>query len=354
MNEYEKQMLDLYKKSLKQDGDNFKGIVCPTTYGEDKECPLCDMCKEILFDKSIQKEDPLRERASNMNRKKRFYSNAYFVSNPSEVVVLEYGDKIFNQLLAGQMDQLSEWKNFFDPKDGCNLFVSKTQGATRKQVDYYVEARRSSSPIVDPSVLSKMYNLDKILELMDMGKVKPFYQSKFQAGVKTELRILPSWLGPGIPKFFSTVIYHYVNQDEFTQAMARKFNPVKKIPLAPPAEIRTTVTVLPTGSGTSTATWPDETRQGTQKQEEPKKKVDDILAKWGLLAEDDELKGTQGVKKDVMNVSDTVSKPACFGDWDETSPECTVECKEDGFSEACAAEYQRRKELRRAARKLQR
>lgn len=347
MNDYERQMMDLYKKSLK-DGDNFKGIVCPTTYGEDKECPLCDMCKEVLFDKSIQKEDPLRERASNMNRKKRFYSNAYFISNPSDVVVLEYGDKIFNQLLAGQMDQLSEWKNFFDPRDGCNLFVSKTQGATRKQVDYHVEARRSSSPIIDPSVLSKMYNLDKILELMDTGQVKAFYQSKFQAGVKTEVRILPSWLGPNIPKFFSIVIYHYVNQDEFTQAMSRKFNPVKKIPLAPPTEF------IGHDGYAAPSVWPDSTKQGTQKQavEEPRKKVDDILAKWGLLAEEDELRPEK--QPSLTDTKTEVSKPACFGDWDETSPECTVECKGDGFSEACAAEYLRRKELRRAARKLQR
>lgn len=347
INDYEREMLDLYKKSLKNDQENFKGIVCPTTYGEDKECPLCEMCKEVLWDKTIAKEDPLRERASNMNRKKRFYSNIYFASNPTEVVVFEYGDKIFNQLLAGQMDELSEWKNFFDPKNGCNLLISKTQGATKKQVDYYVEARRNSSPIIDPSVLSKMFNLDTILELMDTGKVKPFYQSKFQAGVKTEIRILPSWLGPGVPKFFSSVIYHYVNQDEFTQAMARKFNPVKKIPLKPPTEMRTTVTVMPTPSDTGTMTWPDTTRQGTQKQEEPKKKsVDDILAKWGLLADDD------GAKKEEQKC--TTEKPACWGDYDEDSPECTTECRTEGWSESCAAESDRRKELRRAARKLQR
>jgi hypothetical protein len=221
--DYEREMLDLYKRTTDEKGQSFEGQVCPSTDGH--PCRLDDLCKEVLWNKDIVPSDPIRKRASDLNRKERYYSNIYFVANPNEVVLLEYGVKLFNQLIAFQMDPQSEVKNFFDAKTGRNLLVGKTQGATKRDVEYKVTPRINTSQVSHPELLKRLYDLSNVTALIKSGKVKPLYQSKLEKS--TEIRVLPSWLGPQSSIFFTMVKYHYnISAEDFALCQAGKINPV--------------------------------------------------------------------------------------------------------------------------------
>ncbi len=310
--EYEREMMDFYKKSTNEGkGEMYKGHLCPTTYK--KECRLCDLCKEVLIDKKRHPEgDPIRERASSLNRKERYYSNIIFLSNPSEVVVIEYGVKLFNQLIAGQMDPLSQWKFFFDPKNGRNLRLTKTQGATKKQVEYKIEPNFNPSPLPDLSVLKRLVNLTDIVALKDAGKVQTVYQSKIDNNA--EFRILPSWLGPGVTKFFESAIWHFnLSDEDFNACQAGKVNPVmNKYEVSSPGQVYTPPPVPEVEDLSALA---DEY-------------VDDVIV---------------GDEKDTLEEPDI-----CFGLYQTGDDKCE-QCK---FAKNCIVQLKQRMEKRQNAKRL--
>lgn len=334
MSEYEKEMVDLYKKSLGEKQD-FKGIVCPQTYK--RSCRLCELCKEVLF-KKLPKEDLLRLLASRLNSKERYYSNIIFLAEPTEIVVLEYGPKIFKQLLAMQMDETASWKDFMQPMTGRNLIIERMVGATREQTDYYVKPK-DPSKLTNMEVLNKLindpkYNLTNIIDNIESGGIKPLYQSKLDKRV--EIRILPSWLGPEyMAKFFQKVDYHYnISEEEFRATLAGEINPVRLV---------TALQEIP------------------KKQEEKKP----IPTAWGAKPSSTSVGGTSsyGVSKmevptpksnvpDVSFDSDT-DFPPCYGDYDEGDQECIVKCKgEAGWADGCKAYRDEKLSKRRRARSL--
>ena len=336
---YEEEMKTLYLKSIGEGKDLFKGIVCPRTLGE--PCKLCELCKEILFNRSIPKGDPLRVRASSLNAKFRYYSNVIFLANPREVVIFEYGEKIFRQLIAGQMNPVSEWKDFMHPVSGRNLFITKIQGATREQVDYYVEPRLQATKLPDPSVLEALgkdkHNLSNIIQLLSNDTVKPIYQSKLDK--KTEVRLLPSWLGPEkYVKFYEKVDYHFnISKEEFEATQKGLLNPVKGLTLQKPA-----VEKITAGN--------------------PVPKDIGSLSSWGIVSEatsmkeedDQELELEQmGVLTSQIGLPEELPPPACHGEYDETNDECKIECAKDGWADTCKLKYEKELARRRIAKRLQ-
>lgn len=319
--DYEREMLELYNKSVNKSTPSF-GVLCPSTHG--KACRLDDLCKEILWDKSIPKDAPIRQKASDLNRKERYYSNVIFMSNPTEVVVLEYGVKLFNQLIALQMDALSEFKYFFDAKKGRNLFIKKTQGAQKRDVDYKVTPRVAISALPDPSVLKKLNDLSNIHALVKAGKVKPVYQSKLEKD--TEIRILPSWLGLEYTKFFEKLFYHYnISEDDFNLCQSGKTNPIKN-PYAL-GEVKTGVEL------------PSQT---------PMEQADVIEGYAEELSDAAIDKMVEAVEEADQMTEGTEECPICFGMYDTNN----IKCLQCSYEAACDEEHKNKIRKREAARKL--
>jgi hypothetical protein len=334
--DYLKEMADLYKKSLGEKQD-YSGIVCPTTFK--KPCRLCELCKEILFDKqNYPKEHPIRAKASSMNAKQHYYSNVLFLANPTEIVVFEYGDKVFKQLLALQMDETQPWQNFWHPAEGRWLVVERIQGATREQVDYYVKPR-DVTKLPDMGVLAKLaedkYNLTNIVDNVKAGTVKPVYQSKLDK--LTTLRVLPSWLGPDYAfKFFEKVDFHYnISEDDFRATLAGEINPIRStVTTQKPAVTQVNVD-KPSANSSS---WGD---YATPKKEE-KKPEPAVLpvtnAETGKLEEEQ-----TGFDDDEF--------PVCYGDFDPKETSCSPKKCPD-WLEGCKKYTQEKMDKRRTARRL--
>jgi hypothetical protein len=355
MNEYEAEMLALYKKSLGEKTD-FHGIVCPVSYK--KPCRLCELCKEVLFNRSIPKEAPLRKRASSLNSKQHYFSNVVYLADPTTVGVLEYGDKIFKQLLAMQMNPDQGFQDFWHPIAGRWLIIERIQGATKEQVDYYVKPK-DPSKIMDMSVLGNMFDLGRIVELIAEGKVKSVYQSKLE---KTSiLRILPSWLGPDYAmKFFQKVDYHYnISEDDFKACQAGEINPVRIDggQAAPTAEKewKPIGTEPPIKQG-----WVGVTEQ--TKQTPPKTENEKMEEMWRKSTQtatpstfdknvEQEPKPTDGRKEPGMVDEDEL--PPCYGDFDPSAPDCTPKACSD-WSDGCKAYREEKLAKRRTAKRLSR
>jgi hypothetical protein len=345
-NAYLQEMKDLYNRTL-QTGNKISGIVCPHSYDtRDKkgDCRLCELCKTILINRDTPKNDPLKEKARNVNSKKKFYSNIILLANPSEVVVLEYGEKIFNKLIAGQMDELSEWKNFMHPAQGRNLYVTKVKiGPEKKDVDYNVEPRMSTSPLTDPSVLTRLYDINNIMALIESGKVKPVYQSKFDFQ-KTEVRFLPSGDKTKPLMFFKLVLWHYnVSKEEFDAIQRGIYNPITGIY----TQLKESFTPEPLN--------PSYPKDMMQKQSVPKTLSNaDLMAEWGGgLPEETADLDVGGDPMEENFETEIGVEPICFGQFDKDNATCTGKCLEaDGWGLACKKIAEERLALRARAKRL--
>lgn len=372
--QYEKEMLDLYNRSLKQGKeDQFSAIFCPTNYGE--PCILCDMCKEILFDKRTYDKTPAQEKARELNRKNHYFSNIIFIANPMDIVLFDYGEKyIFNKLLGYQMDPDSDHKDFFHPIRGKNITITKQQlGADRKSVSYDVEARSMATKLPNMAVLQKLeediYNLDHITENIRAGKIRPLPQYKLPVQ-KTELRWLPSWLGPDIPKFYTHIIMHHnISDIEFTAIQNGKLDPFKLL------RTKTSVYIQQPSNSPVDDNEGKLAALATMQSlisgaEEVAKKT---VSKWGAYVDaTTPVKPAAKLKTIVEPPTDKVLDaplpdnlleedepqpvlPACYGKlFDANNTECTEECAEDGWMAGCqkAMESANRLAARQRAKKV--
>lgn len=332
--DFEKQMYEDYLNTFKSSQEESKKpIICPETF-KGKVCKLCELCKQILFNKNL-KTPQLTDAAGNLNRKFKYYSSITFpLVNPAEIYVFEYGMKIYKKLMAMHMDPQSEYKGFYHPTTGRNLQIIKTPDPNPKKTSYDVEPRSMATPLVDMSVLTRLPKLDQILELLKTNSVKVISQSKFSPN-RTEVRFLPSWFGPGFEIFWSRIKYHYqVSQDTFDAIQRGEIDPFAEFrdpkisPLTSPVRqepIRPTVATSPVKTG-----WEDFLSQT---------KPASITTHTEVVS----------AAADVEEDDDTY--PECHGKFDSTNPECTGPCKEDGWAESCE-ERAKEKAKRKTARRL--
>jgi hypothetical protein len=348
MTDYMKEMEEHWKRINKQGGDDtYHTVTCPSTWG--RPCKLCDLAKAILFNKKdYPEEHPLRKKARELNRKNLYYSNIILLQSPFDIVVFEYGDKIFKRLLRFQMDpEFGDYKDFMHPVNGFNMIIDKIPAADKRQTDYAVEPRRASSTLPNAEALLKAiqdprFNLTEIVNNNLNGLVKPFNQKKLPNG-KTEIRILPSWLGPKyMGKFFQHVLVHYnITQEDYDKVAAGALNPFTDAP----AQAYQTVTTaaVPT---TPTPTVPTEDWGiAWNVKPAPAAKVE---------APPTQLQGYSMPKDaDLPDMtSDGGSPPMCFGDYDQTDPECTGACTNDGWGAQCKTGWEERKSRRQGAKNI--
>lgn len=340
--EYLKEMQEIYERSLNQGRDKkkFSRVTCPHTYDTattKNSCVLCDLCKETIWDRSKPKDDPIKLMARKYSFKKKYYSNILFASKPDEIIILEYGDKIFNKLIAAQMDKISEWKNFMHPTQGRNLYITKVKiGPETKDVDYNVEPRMSTSALPNIQILTKLINLDNVIAEIESGRIIPVPQSKFEFS-KTEVRVLPSGDKMKPLKFFKMVFWHEnLTKEEFEAIMAGKYNPIVGLYTAPAEVVRPQTKLV-----------------------KPESKVvtnEDLLADWGL--NESEVKEEEPIQEGIEAEGgeesdvDTSVEPICFGQYDKANTVCNGKCQGSGWGESCKKLFEEKLAIRNRAKRL--
>jgi len=323
--QYEQEMQKLYNELMKNKGEGGETnppIVCPSTF--DKPCRLCDLAKTILFKKDNE-GTPIRQKASELNRKQSYYSNVLFPTNPSEIVVFQYGHSIWKELMLFQMGPGSEVADWLHPQTGRNVIITKTvAGGNKRRTQYSTKARITASPLLDMSVLRQLslpqYQLSNVLDLIKSGTIKPFYQSQLQEG-PNELRFLPSWLGPGITKFFQLVLYHYgFSEEEFNMIQRGDLNPFAGMDYSVEPE-KPKVSIVPGPSSTNSISSKD------LWSEFPIEEAPKVTTAPAIVA--------------PSATQEANPSPPCFGkQFDPNDEECIVECAADGWAEPCKIAFE--------------
>lgn len=314
--QHEQEMQNKYKKGADSGGGaKITSIVCPHYY--DQPCKVCDLTYGY-YQLRLGKEHYLRQKAHDLNRKIRYYSNVLFPANPSEVVLFEYGDVIHRMLYSFFSDDDSEYKGFTDPVNGRNCVIKKTvPGGNKRLTDYFVEMKAQISQIPNPAVLSSLHNLDKVVELIETGKVKPYYQSQLTDG-RTELRILPSWLGPKFKVFYVEVPYHYITKEEFDSITNGKTNPFADV-----------------GVGTKVQRQPDPIIVTPSNPGNPWEGIFSEAPKHNPNAPTPSYDMQEPMAASQTTVPQDVEDPICIGSFDVNSPLCTSRCATLGFLDKC-------------------
>lgn len=189
----------------KSDSDK-KGqtVICPTTAGDNKPCPVCELVKE-LYSLSKKKDDTYSKQARDLGRKKRVYMNAIdrsddlskFKKNDegkwintetdkqeSPIKVLAVGITVLKQLLGIITDP--EYGDITDPEEGLDVIITKS-GSGQMNTEYDTKTVRKNSPIGfddwkdnlnDLSQLSKAKSYEDIAALLTGEKAKESEESE--------------------------------------------------------------------------------------------------------------------------------------------------------------------------------
>ena len=143
---------------------NKKGtmVVCPTTWGDNKRCPVCDASKEFKG-LSKKKDDAMDKQSNQLYRKKRVYMNAIdrsvdiaALAKDAEgnyldaegkvfepVQILGVGTTIYKAIIGIICDP--EYGDITDAVAGLDVIITKA--GTGMNTDYEVKTVRKESPI---------------------------------------------------------------------------------------------------------------------------------------------------------------------------------------------------------------
>lgn len=173
---------------------NKKGtmVICPTTNGDDKPCPVCELAKQF-YKMSAKKDDKYSKMGRDIGRKKRVYYNAisraddlsqfeknddgkWMNTSTSEeecpVKILATGQGVYTDLMGIIVDP--EYGDVTDPEKGLDIRITKS-GSGQFNTKYEVKTNRKESPIGfdgweeclhDLSVLATPKTYDEIAALM--------------------------------------------------------------------------------------------------------------------------------------------------------------------------------------------
>jgi hypothetical protein len=181
-------------------------VVCPTTYGDDKACPVCELAAE-LRKLSKKKDDSYDKQARQVQRKKRVYYNA--VSRAEDLNSYKYDDgqkkwfnkdgeeespiKVLGTGIGVYRDVLGiicdpEYGDVTDFSQGLDLIITKS--GTGFNTEYDVKTVRKESFAIpedapeelvtgwkellhDLSSLAKVKTYSEIGSIMDGGESTP-------------------------------------------------------------------------------------------------------------------------------------------------------------------------------------
>jgi hypothetical protein len=182
-----------YGVGKSEDNTNGHTVTCPTTHGEDKACPVCEVVKE-LYKLSKKKDDSYEKQARQLGRKKRVYFNAisrdeklnayykkddkWFTKVDGEekeqtpVKVLGTGVSIFKAILGLIVDP--EYGDVTDETEGLDLIITRTGSGF--STEYDVKTVRKESPSIPedaPEGLQEEWK-GMLHDLTNLAKVKTY------------------------------------------------------------------------------------------------------------------------------------------------------------------------------------
>jgi len=108
---------DLFYKEVYKHRVKNKFYVCPKTFGEDKNCPICEKV-------ALLREEGQLEEARELAAVGRFYSVVVKkVENGEQIGIISYGNSIWSMLAGLILDK--EWGDFTDPKNGYAINIRR-------------------------------------------------------------------------------------------------------------------------------------------------------------------------------------------------------------------------------------
>lgn len=137
-------------------GPDHKAVPCP--HSVEKECPLCDLVKELRT-----KKDP---KAQEMYARKRIYYNIIVRGEEEKgVQVYASGIRVYENILSYLYDD--EWGDITDVVAGRDMILERV-GQGKEDTQYTLKPKANPSPIhADQAVVDKwleeIYNLDEII-----------------------------------------------------------------------------------------------------------------------------------------------------------------------------------------------
>jgi hypothetical protein len=190
-------------------------VVCPTTYGDDKACPVCELAAE-LRKLSKKKDDSYDKQARQVQRKKRVYYNAvsraedlnsykydegqkkWFNKDGEEespIKVLGTGVGVYRDILGIICDP--EYGDITDFEEGLDVIITKS--GTGFNTEYDVKTVRKESLAIpddapaelksgwkealhDLSSLAKVKTYSEIASIMDGSDPEPEPEPDVDAG----------------------------------------------------------------------------------------------------------------------------------------------------------------------------
>lgn len=187
-------------------------VVCPTTHGEDKKCPVCEMARE-LFDLSTAKDDKYEKQAKSMNRKKRVYYNALdraddldnfekreveddsgnkreawfnIKEDKEETIVKVYnsGVGVLKSVLGFITDP--EYGDITHPTEGLDLIVEKSGSGFNTKYD--VKTKRKESDIGVDGWEDMLHDLDLFKRALPYEAIERIIDGEDPREVKKDLR----------------------------------------------------------------------------------------------------------------------------------------------------------------------
>lgn len=180
-------------------------VVCPTTYGDDKKCPVCELAAELRR-LSKKKDDSYDKQARQVQRKKRVYYNGisreedlssykydadqkkWFKGDEEEspIKVLGTGIGVYKDVLKIICDP--EYGDITDFDNGLDLIITKS--GTGFNTEYDVKTVRKETPAIPDDAPAELLESWKeaLHDLSSLAKVKTYSEiaSVMDGGVEPE------------------------------------------------------------------------------------------------------------------------------------------------------------------------
>lgn len=123
----------------------------------DHSCEICDAIAELARE---VKDDKLRDKVTESKSSQRWLFNAIDVNkNPNEVVILELGNGLFNDILSN----LEEDSDLFDVDEGRDIVITREGSGLSTKYSLAVRGK-SKSITVDKSILANLHDLDEVVK----------------------------------------------------------------------------------------------------------------------------------------------------------------------------------------------
>lgn len=167
-----------------------KGLICPKKH-YDKPCQVCDVVQD-LFSTGDEGD---RSIAGKIMRKLNFYVCAVSPAEPEQLLILQLGKLVGNQLIDGT-NKLG-WTDIANPTAGVGRCIKITKGTNGTYNTYQASIDPNKADFDIPKdVMDNLPDLENIVEVVDGGDHKVFNIASIKLNETVTFRICPDVKGP--------------------------------------------------------------------------------------------------------------------------------------------------------------